>query len=438
MNVVGTIGLLVAIAFLGYFAYKGLGALPLTILAGLIVIITNQMEVWPAYFDSYLTGYLGFFKNYFFIFASSSLFAKIMEDSGAAIAVGYKFIDWFGKDKATLVIFLATAALTYGGVSLFVVVFAMRPIIMVLYKEADLPRSLASGPLLAGSATFTMTALPGTPQLTNVIPSKMLGTPLTAAPAFSMFAAALLFIMCLFYLKAAEKKAVAKGLHFDYIPGTDASVYELDRSKLPASGPSFLPLLVVVGIIIFGKSLITDSTVLVVVSMLIGSLVAALLNRDRLSGIKTILNEGLGGAVSAVAGPCAVVGFGSLVKAAPAFQDIVAGLSGMQMHPYIMAVIATGVISGVTGSSSGGSQITLDIFAQQWMGSGANLEILHRLISVSAGSLDSLPHSSSLFLTFSYLGLTHKETYIHVFWTTVIIPSITTVILVATALLLGL
>lgn len=86
-----------------------------------------------------MTGYLGFFRDYFLIFAASSLYAKVMSVTGSAVSIGYKFIDWFGKEKVVLIVFLVTAILTYGGVSLFVVVFAMTPIIIVLFKEADIP-----------------------------------------------------------------------------------------------------------------------------------------------------------------------------------------------------------------------------------------------------------------------------------------------------------
>ena len=192
---IGILGLIIAILVLGILAYKGVGALPLTLLAGAIVIITNQMNIWESYSEFYMNGYIGFFKSYFLIFAASSFYAKIMEDSGSAVSIGYKFIDWFGKKNAMLIVLLATSVLTYGGISLFVVVFAVSPIIMLLFKEADIPRRLAMGPLLAGSAAYTMTVLPGTPQLTNVVPTSYLGTTLTAAPVFSIIIAIIMFTM---------------------------------------------------------------------------------------------------------------------------------------------------------------------------------------------------------------------------------------------------
>ncbi|QGU94798.1 GntP family permease [Clostridium bovifaecis] len=434
----GTIGLILGIAVLIYFAYKGVGALPLTLLAGAVVILTNQMDIWKSYSEFYLTGYVNFFKSYFLIFASSALYAKFMEDSGAAVAIGYKFIDWFGKKRAVLVVFLATAALTYGGISLFVVVFAIAPIIMLLFKEADIPRRLSLGALAAGSATFTMTSLPGTPQLTNVVPTKFLGTSLTAAPILSIIASVMLFIICYAYLRWEEKRLAAAGEHFSFPDGTDASMYEIDRSQLPSATTSFIPLVVIIGMIIGLKKVIVNSSALVVLAMVTASTLALILNWSRIKNKKDTVNKGLGGAIGAIASPCAVVAFGTLVQNAPAFKDIVQFVLSFDMNPYVTGTLSTAIISGITGSSSGGLTITLQTLSEQFVGSGANMSIMHRLIAIAAGSLDSLPHSSGLFLMISYLGLTHKDSYRFAGVTTVIVPTIVCIVCTIGVIMMGL
>jgi len=58
------------------------------------------------------------------------------------------------------------------------------------------------------------------------------------------------------------------------------------------------------------------------------------------------------------------------------------------------------------------------------------MSIVHRLMAIAAGSLDTLPHSSGLFLMFGILGLTHKESYRFVFVTTVLIPALVCILLV--------
>lgn len=433
---IGILGLIIAIVVLAVLAYKGVGALPLTLLAGLVVIVTNQMNLWESYSEFYMNGFIGFFKSYFLIFAASSLYAKIMEDSGSAVAIGYKFIDWFGKDKAMLIVLLATSVLTYGGISLFVVVFAVSPIIMLLFKESDIPRRLAMGPLLAGSAAYTMTVLPGSPQLTNVVPTTYLGTTLTAAPVFSIIVAIIMFAMEYAYLKWEEKRLRGLGEHFSYIEGTDPKMYEIDRSELPSALKSFIPLLIIIGMII-GLRNVMPSSASIVLAMSVATAVALIFNWDRIKNKKETINSGLGQAIGAIAGPCAVVAFGGLVQNSPAFQDIIAWINSFDMNPYITGVSATAIIAGITGSSSGGVRITMETFANQFLNSGANVNYLHRLTSIAAGSLDTLPHSSGLFLMFSWLGLNHKEGYRFVFVTTVLIPLIITIGGLAVVIALG-
>lgn len=431
---IGILGLIVAIFILGFLAYKGVGALPITLLAGLVVILTNQMDIWQSYSEFYMGGYVGFFKAYFLIFASSALYAKIMEDTGAAVSIGYKFIDWFGKKRAMLVVLLATSALTYGGISLFVVIFAITPIIMLLFKEADIPRRLAIGPVVAGAATYTMTVLPGTPQLTNVVPTAYLGTTLTAAPVFSIIIAIVMFVLVYAYLVWEEKRLRALGEHFTYIEGMDPKMYEVDRSQLPSAGKSFIPLIAILVIIISLRNVMNPSAS-VVLAMVVATAIAMALNWDRIKDKKDTINKGLGQAIGAIAGPCAVVAFGGLVQNSPAFQDIVLWINGFNMNTYITAIAATGIISGITGSSSGGVRITMETFSEQFLKSGANMEYLHRLTSIAAGSLDTLPHSSGLFLMFSWLGLTHKDGYRFVFVTSVLMPLI--VVIVATVAIIA-
>ncbi|MBP1917671.1 GntP family permease [Youngiibacter multivorans] len=434
----GIIGLLMAILVLVVLAYKGVGAFPITIVAGFIVILTNGMDIWESFSDVYMNGYLGFFKNYFFIFAASSLYAKLMEESGAAIAIGYKFVDWFGSKRAVLIVFMITVVLTYGGINLFIAIFAVTPIIMVLFKEADIPRRLAIGVFVAGSGTVSLSALPGSPSLANVIPTRYLGTSITAAPVLGIIAAVMMALMILVYLNWEENRLRKAGEHFSYIPGTDHRMYEVDKNSLPPAGISFIPLAIVIGMIIGLKEIIPNAAALIVLAMITASVAVLAFFWSRIKDKKATINTGLGGAIGAIAGPCAVVAFGAIVQESSSFIDVVGWINSLRMNPYWTSIIATGIMSGVTGSSSGGLTITLQTFAEQFKASGANLSILHRLILIASGSFALLPHCSAFFLMFGWLGLTHKEGYRFVGVVGVIIPFITLVVLTTSVIAMGL
>ena len=118
----------------------------------------------------------GFIVKYFPIFLLGAIFGKLMEDSGSARAIAHAIIQSLGVRHAALAIVLACGLLTYGGVSAFVVAFAVYPLAAALFKEADIPKRLIPAAIALGAFTFTMTCLPGTSQIHNIIP------PITLVP----------------------------------------------------------------------------------------------------------------------------------------------------------------------------------------------------------------------------------------------------------------
>lgn len=439
-GMIGIIGLILAIAVLIFGAYKGLGALPLTILAALVAIVCNAMPLWDGFATYYMKGYAGAYTSYFLLFASSSLYAKLMDESGCATTIGYKFIDWFGKKNVMLVTILIVSVLTYGGVSLFVVVYAVAPIMFLLFKEANLPRHLTMACLITGAATYTMTALPGTPQLTNVVPTEYLGTTMTAAPVLSILCAIAMFALCLAYCTWAKNRAVARGEVWTYPENVDPAIFEIkDRHLLPSAWKAFLPIVVLLLVIIVGGRFVSNSTMLATGAMLLGAALTFVLNIPKFKGKdgKALLTDGLGGGITGIGGLAAVLAFGTVVQNSGAFQEIVNWVLHLNMNPYVRGVFATSVFSGITGSSSGGLRLMYQSLSDTFLSSGCNLGVLHRLTSIAAGGLDTLPHSPGLFLMFSVLGLNHKNSYRHVLACSVCIPVIVVAVATTACILLG-
>jgi H+/gluconate symporter-like permease len=436
---IGIIGMLLAIAVMVIGAYRGIKPIPLTILAAIFVILLNKLGIWQTYTKVYAAGFGSVVTAYFFIFVSSAVYAMIMDKTNCTAAIGFQLIKWFGTKHVMLITFIFTVILTYGGVSLFVCVFAVLPIAFVLFREANLPRHLILGPLGAGSAGITMTTLPATPALTNISPSQYLGTPMTAAPVFSIILAIIMVVLTQCYFVYATKTAMNKKEVFSFPAGFDESTVNVDKSKLPPPPIAFIPIIVLILFIIISivakAPYAADSALLTTLAMIIASIICLVLNPKKITitGVKNWIGDGSFNAISAVVGLAAVVAFGGVVSSAPAFQAIVKWLLELDTNVYLKGVVGTAVISGITGSSSGGVRIMLQNLADYFINSGANLQVLHRLMAVAAGSLDTLPHSSGLFLFLAVLGCTHKEAYKHLFWTTVIVPAIVVVIGVVVA-----
>jgi H+/gluconate symporter-like permease len=284
-------------------------------------------------------------------------------------------------------------------------------------------------PMAAGGATITMTTLPGTISLTNIIPARALGTPMTSAPIFSIIFAAAVVVLLAVYFKWAEKDARKKNEIFEFPPGFDSSSLTIEKSQLPHPVIAFTPIVVLILFIIVNTLLQTsigqNPVMLASLGMLIALVLCIVINPKKI-GINSIIwtQDGATNGITAIVPLAAVVAFGTVVQSVPVFQSIIHWLMNLDMNIYVKGAVSTAIISGITGSSSGGAQIVLDNLGEYFKAAqGVNLQVLHRVIAISGGSLDTLPHVSAIFLFLSMVGCTHKEAYRHLWWTTVVIPT---------------
>ena len=113
-------------------------------------------------------------------------------------------------------VILTCIVLVYGGVSTHVVAFAVYPLAAALFREANYPKRLIPACIGFGSWSVSMDALPGTPQIQNLIPTKYLGTTAYAAPVTGIIAAIILFVGGVAYMEWRRKKLTASGAWFLY------------------------------------------------------------------------------------------------------------------------------------------------------------------------------------------------------------------------------
>ena len=133
------IGIILSLALIMFLALRGWHIIVLAPLAVAVVAAFSSMDILPTLTGPYMKGFVNYAGKFYLIFLMGSLFGKFMEDSGAARAIAEGILKVIGR-KSPLNVMLAIAfigvALTYGGVSLFVVVFALVPIGRPLFKEA--------------------------------------------------------------------------------------------------------------------------------------------------------------------------------------------------------------------------------------------------------------------------------------------------------------
>ncbi|HHY55406.1 MAG TPA: GntP family permease, partial [Chloroflexi bacterium] len=187
-------------------------ALAAVLLALLAVLMSGEAALLlPTYTQVFMKAMGGYVIQFFPLFLLGALFGKLMDDSGSARAIAHAIVDKVGSQRAILAIVLACGILTYGGVSLFVVAFAVYPIGAALFREAGIPKRLIPAAIALGSFTFTMTALPGTPAIQNAIPSPFFGTDAFAAPGLGLLGGLIMFGLGTWWLSAQQRKLMAAG-----------------------------------------------------------------------------------------------------------------------------------------------------------------------------------------------------------------------------------
>ena len=449
MATIGIIGLILGIVVMIVFAFRGLNAVPLTLLAGAVICIFNGINIWTGFSTQWAAGLGSIFTSYFILFFASSCFANVMESTGACTAIAYKFIDWFGKKHIITVLSLFVLALCYGGVSFFVCMFAVGPIMFKLFEELNVPRKLTIIPIAIGGGAWVL-ALPGSTQLSNVIPTAM-GTSLMAAPVLGYVVGFFGVVVSLLWSEREFKKQmalVASGAQ----PGWDKSWEGASgfgpmksRDEVPGTLFAFVPIVVLVAIIIICSSLkvFSSSTMLACLAMAICFIICFVLNYkyipdNKIDELKKMLTKGASGAAGSALALGAVVGFGTIVSNTGSFQNIVQWLINLNINTYWKAVISTSIIAGISGSASSGTRLCIQYLGDYFVNSGSNLDIIHRLIALSSITFDSLPHASGCFIMFAYFGLNHKNAYKYTFVLDTMLTLIAVVIATLVVTLFGL
>jgi len=410
-----------------YLAMKGVSILVIAPLAALLVVLTNGMDIFGALITeetSFMTGLAGFVGKYFAVFLLGSILAKYIEESGAAKSIANAVLKTTGTDKpysVLIAILVITSILTYGGVSLYVVLFAVLPLSKPIFKQLNLNWALVTIPVEMGIGTYTMTMLPGTPSIQNVIPSQILGTTLTAGALLGLVATAVTLVVGLWYMKRELNKSLRNGEIYDEAD-KDTLIASSEDVKLPSVGLSIAPLVILVAIIIVGSAMKIPN--IIITALVISIIIAALLLGPYIkSGHKAVINNGAQGAITPVFFTAAPVGFGAVIAAAPGFQVISDAIFGLPGGPLVSTVVATNLMSIVTGSASGSEGIILPLFGPTLLNAGISPEVIHRVIAIASGPLSAVPQSGAVLSFLALSGLTHKKCYKH-FVGAMMVPSL--------------
>lgn len=434
--IMDTLGIFIGIVLIILLAMKGYSIIFVAPLAAIVVIVTNGMDFFPSLIGtelSYMTGLTDFIINYFGVFLLGAILAKYVEKSGAAQSIAQKVLSFTGTEKpfsVLLAIFAISAILTFGGISLFVVLFVIVPLAKPLFRQLNIAWNLVVIPIFLGIGTFTMTMMPGTPSIQNVVPTTYLGTTLTAAPLIGIATTIVAIVAGVFYLKYALNKSLENGETFAPYEKVGTEDEGL-KDTVPSFLKSILPILALILIIFIGSAEGVAHTVYIGLGTAI--LMAAVLYHPYMPSHKEALSQGANGSVMPIFFTASAVAFGVVITSAPGFQVIAELILGIPGDPLISLSVASAALGAITGSASGGLGIVMEGFAQTYLDMGVNPDAMHRVSAIASAVFTALPHAGAILSMFALTGLNHKNAYKYSFLSTTI-PNILAILV---ALVLG-
>jgi len=441
-----------ALCFLMLVAYRGYSVILFAPVAAMgAVLLSDPTLVAPMFTGLFMDRMVGFLKLYFPVFLLGAVFGKLIEISGFSRSIVAATIRVVGAKRAMLAIVLVCALLTYGGVSLFVVVFAVYPFAAELFRQGDIPKRLIPGTIALGAFTFTMDALPGTPQIQNIIPTAFFGTNAWAAPVLGTLGGVFILLVGMSYLEWRRRAAqrTGEGYGDPAVLLNEPAPFAGERLAHPLV--SLLPLLLVgLSNLLFTRwipslygashafvpAVVGDPAPIVQEVPKVAAIWAV--QGALLVGIATILvfawkpvfasfaegtKSAIGGALLASMNTASEYGFGAVIAALPGFL-VVANVLGAIPDPLVNEAVTVTALAGITGSASGGMSIALAAMAETFIANanaaGIPMEVLHRVASMASGGMDTLPHNGAVITLLAVTGLTHRQSYKDIFAITLI------------------
>ncbi|MGA2223072.1 MAG: Na+/H+ antiporter NhaC family protein [Syntrophobacteraceae bacterium] len=418
------IGIILSLAFIVILALRGWHIIVIAPLAVIIVSILSNMNIMETLTGPYMKGFTNYAGKFYLVFLAGSLFGKFMEDGQAARSIADGILKVTGRDspmRVMLSISVVTLCLTYGGVNLWVVIFAVIPIARPLFKETNLSWHLFMAAFIFGAASITMTMLPGTPSIQNIMPTKYMASTAYAAPLVGLTGAAVVIVFNLFYFRYILRKSKERG-----------EVYEEPAAGVlgagvPASGPmpnvwfSLVPPLIVLLLLNIDLPYVKRDAV---VALTGGVVACIILFWKYYANIVDTLCKGALNTVVPIVNTCADVGYGMAVAATTGFKLVSSWLLTLPMNPIVSLAIATNIMAAITGSASGGLGIIMETLVPKYLALGLNPNLIHRIATMACGAFDAMPHNGAVITMLAVAGLTHKEAYKHFFFGHVVADTI--------------
>ena len=435
----GIVGCLAAFLLVIYLCYKNVSIFVATILGGLCCILLNGLPILDTFVNSYLPGMAGFLQGYFLIFLFGAIQARIYVKSGAALSIAEAVMNRLmpkstGANRrqvtAILLITLIGTVLAFGGILTTIVVILLYPIALAVFEQADIPKRFSLGILANGTYTFALT-MPGSPQVTNIVPMRTLGTDASCALIPGIFGAVVEIVVMVLFMNWMINKAHARGEHFVYSECDER--YDSNVKKPPVL-LSLAPLILL--FVLFNAFQVAIELCL---ALSVICALAVFFPYLKTPGVLNTINEGAVGALAPICTVGSVVGFAGIVTSTEAFQSIVDGILNIDAPPMLVLIVCTALLCALTGGSATGLTVCMPIIGTQMVEAfGISPAVIHRVSVFAATTIDTLPYSGAIQMFLPISGMKLKDVYPPAFITTVVSTTAGTVAVALLCMIPGL
>ena len=249
MQVLGIIGIVAAFVFLFYFCYKGANLSYLSVIACLIIIVTNGMPLIETIENVVMSGVAQQAGSLLLIYLFGAILGSLFVNSGGAASIVFGLLNLFGKNAdekkrqliGIIIAFVIGAGLTYSGIDNFSVIFTMIAIVSSVMRSTNIPRKYLPVLLIAPTAIGAL--LPGSLYIASLVCSSVLGVSTGSGLIPGLVAAIFVAVLSLIYLRKLINQDIANGLAWSEGEGPAA---EESAGKGPNPIVACIPLLGVI------------------------------------------------------------------------------------------------------------------------------------------------------------------------------------------------
>lgn len=427
-----TIAVLLSLVLFIYLTYKGLDLIPVALLSSVIVAVTAKSGFFGVLFGTFMTETAAFFTSVFLPFVTGGILGSVMLASGCSLSIGRTLVKWLGPTRTPYIIMVLSILLQIAGIA--TAPFIVVPIAFSLLKASDLPKRV--GLAAAMGATYTtMVTLPAVATPANLIPTLYLGTDLMAGSVMGVICFLFSMVMVVLYVKFLIWDARRIGEGYD---GHDTESGLGEGQSVPNFWVSLIPIVMVVGLAVGLTNIVGDAYRAVTVGQVVASMFVIVVCRKHfISSIGDVLSKGIKPNIEFTVGVCLVVGYAAVVQQTSCYDALMNAITKLNVHPYMLTLIACGLICGICANGYGGMGIFLGAMGGQLAAMpDVNVGALHRLTAMTSTTFDSLPHCSAIQINLGVWKMNIKEGYKYCFVTTVLNPLVYTLLGIIIAVIL--